>query len=138
MAFEGQITPINLLLVSICWIIPFGDLKRCNLISFRSNKAVHYANEIRFINTCICVYVAQITCKCNAHQVNSFFSCHFSFLLVLSCLVLSVFSTIREYEKSSEDALYILVCNITEVLIEHVCIDLVLMTSVCLCVWRKL
>ncbi|XP_030231285.1 potassium voltage-gated channel subfamily KQT member 2 [Gadus morhua] len=30
------------------------------------------------------------------------------FLLVLSCLVLSVFSTIREYEKSSEDALYIL------------------------------
>lgn len=46
-----------------------------------------------------------------------FFSCHFSFLLVFSCLVLSVFSTIREYEKSSEDALYILVCNITEVLI---------------------
>lgn len=31
------------------------------------------------------------------------------FLLVFSCLVLSVFSTIREYEKSSEDALYILV-----------------------------
>uniref|UniRef100_A0A8C1QYL3 Potassium voltage-gated channel, KQT-like subfamily, member 2b n=1 Tax=Cyprinus carpio TaxID=7962 RepID=A0A8C1QYL3_CYPCA len=30
------------------------------------------------------------------------------FLLVFSCLVLSVFSTIREYEKSSEDALYIL------------------------------
>ncbi|CAL8336798.1 unnamed protein product [Merluccius merluccius] len=30
------------------------------------------------------------------------------FLLVLSCLVLSVFSTIKEYEKSSEDALYIL------------------------------
>lgn len=31
------------------------------------------------------------------------------FLLVFSCLVLSVFSTIKEYEKSSEDALYILV-----------------------------
>ncbi|KAI4894192.1 hypothetical protein NFI96_011734 [Prochilodus magdalenae] len=31
-----------------------------------------------------------------------------SFLLVFSCLVLSVFSTIKEYEKSSEDALYIL------------------------------
>ncbi|XP_026068728.1 potassium voltage-gated channel subfamily KQT member 2 isoform X1 [Carassius auratus] len=30
------------------------------------------------------------------------------FLLVFSCLVLSVFSTIKEYEKSSEDALYIL------------------------------
>ncbi|XP_041081327.1 potassium voltage-gated channel subfamily KQT member 2-like isoform X7 [Polyodon spathula] len=30
------------------------------------------------------------------------------FLLVFSCLVLSVFSTIREYEKSSENALYIL------------------------------
>ncbi|XP_066558909.1 potassium voltage-gated channel subfamily KQT member 2 [Amia ocellicauda] len=30
------------------------------------------------------------------------------FLLVFSCLVLSVFSTIDEYEKSSEDALYIL------------------------------
>uniref|UniRef100_A0A8C2WT05 Potassium voltage-gated channel subfamily Q member 2 n=1 Tax=Cyclopterus lumpus TaxID=8103 RepID=A0A8C2WT05_CYCLU len=30
------------------------------------------------------------------------------FVLVFSCLVLSVFSTIREYEKSSEDALYIL------------------------------
>ncbi|KAG5838053.1 hypothetical protein ANANG_G00219710 [Anguilla anguilla] len=30
------------------------------------------------------------------------------FLLVFSCLVLSVFSTIPEYEKSSEDALYIL------------------------------
>ncbi|XP_051997673.1 potassium voltage-gated channel subfamily KQT member 2-like isoform X2 [Xyrauchen texanus] len=30
------------------------------------------------------------------------------FLLVLSCLVLSVFSTIKEFEKSSEDALYIL------------------------------
>lgn len=35
----------------------------------------------------------------------------FRFLLVLSCLVLSVFSTIREYEKSSEDALYILVTH---------------------------
>ncbi|MGH0171042.1 UNVERIFIED_CONTAM: hypothetical protein FKN15_005361, partial [Acipenser sinensis] len=35
-----------------------------------------------------------------------FFS--FSFLLVFSCLVLSVFSTIKEYEKSSENALYIL------------------------------
>lgn len=33
----------------------------------------------------------------------------FRFLLVFSCLVLSVFSTIKEYEKSSEDALYILV-----------------------------
>lgn len=31
------------------------------------------------------------------------------FLLVFSCLVLSVFSTIKEYEKSSEGALYILV-----------------------------
>lgn len=31
------------------------------------------------------------------------------FVLVFSCLVMSVFSTIREYEKSSEDALYILV-----------------------------
>lgn len=31
------------------------------------------------------------------------------FLLVFSCLVLSVFSTIKEYEKGSEDALYILV-----------------------------
>ncbi|XP_029102028.1 potassium voltage-gated channel subfamily KQT member 2-like isoform X2 [Scleropages formosus] len=30
------------------------------------------------------------------------------FLLVFSCLVLSVFSTIKDYEKSSEDALYIL------------------------------
>uniref|UniRef100_A0A671UY76 Potassium voltage-gated channel subfamily Q member 2 n=1 Tax=Sparus aurata TaxID=8175 RepID=A0A671UY76_SPAAU len=30
------------------------------------------------------------------------------FLLVFSCLVLSVFSTIKEYEKSSEDALYTL------------------------------
>ncbi|XP_058847082.1 potassium voltage-gated channel subfamily KQT member 2-like isoform X13 [Acipenser ruthenus] len=30
------------------------------------------------------------------------------FLLVFSCLVLSVFSTIKEYEKSSENALYIL------------------------------
>ncbi|XP_062271166.1 LOW QUALITY PROTEIN: potassium voltage-gated channel subfamily KQT member 2-like [Scomber scombrus] len=30
------------------------------------------------------------------------------FLLVFSCLVLSVFSTIKEYEKSSEDALYFL------------------------------
>ncbi|XP_055364834.1 potassium voltage-gated channel subfamily KQT member 2 isoform X3 [Betta splendens] len=30
------------------------------------------------------------------------------FLLVFSCLVLSVFSTIKEYEKGSEDALYIL------------------------------
>ncbi|XP_023691053.1 potassium voltage-gated channel subfamily KQT member 2-like isoform X8 [Paramormyrops kingsleyae] len=30
------------------------------------------------------------------------------FLLVFSCLVLSVFSTIKEYEKSAEDALYIL------------------------------
>uniref|UniRef100_A0A8C7KG91 Potassium voltage-gated channel subfamily Q member 2 n=1 Tax=Oncorhynchus kisutch TaxID=8019 RepID=A0A8C7KG91_ONCKI len=30
------------------------------------------------------------------------------FVLVFSCLVLSVFSTIKEYEKSSEDALYIL------------------------------
>ncbi|KAM8917372.1 potassium voltage-gated channel subfamily KQT member 2-like isoform 6-T6 [Spinachia spinachia] len=30
------------------------------------------------------------------------------FVLVFSCLVMSVFSTIREYEKSSEDALYIL------------------------------
>ncbi|KAM4842728.1 potassium voltage-gated channel subfamily KQT member 2 [Thomomys bottae] len=30
------------------------------------------------------------------------------FLLVFSCLVLSVFSTIKEYEKSSEGALYIL------------------------------
>ncbi|XP_053723103.1 potassium voltage-gated channel subfamily KQT member 2-like isoform X1 [Synchiropus splendidus] len=30
------------------------------------------------------------------------------FLLVFSCLVLSVFSTIKEYEKNSEDALYIL------------------------------
>ncbi|XP_056158156.1 potassium voltage-gated channel subfamily KQT member 2-like [Lampris incognitus] len=30
------------------------------------------------------------------------------FLLVFSCLVLSVFSTIKEYETSSEDALYIL------------------------------
>ncbi|KAM4613648.1 potassium voltage-gated channel subfamily KQT member 2 [Polymixia lowei] len=30
------------------------------------------------------------------------------FFLVFSCLVLSVFSTIKEYEKSSEDALYIL------------------------------
>ncbi|XP_062852711.1 potassium voltage-gated channel subfamily KQT member 2 isoform X3 [Trichomycterus rosablanca] len=30
------------------------------------------------------------------------------FLLVFSCLILSVFSTIKEYEKSSEDALYIL------------------------------
>ncbi|KAL4646235.1 potassium voltage-gated channel subfamily KQT member 2 isoform X2 [Arapaima gigas] len=30
------------------------------------------------------------------------------FLLVFSCLVLSVFSTIKEYEQSSEDALYIL------------------------------
>uniref|UniRef100_A0A3B5REU5 Potassium voltage-gated channel subfamily Q member 2 n=1 Tax=Xiphophorus maculatus TaxID=8083 RepID=A0A3B5REU5_XIPMA len=35
-------------------------------------------------------------------------SAHRRFLLVFSCLVLSVFSTIREYEKSSEDALYIL------------------------------
>lgn len=35
----------------------------------------------------------------------------FRFLLVFSCLVLSVFSTIREYEKSSEDALYILVSH---------------------------
>ncbi|XP_034722298.1 potassium voltage-gated channel subfamily KQT member 2-like [Etheostoma cragini] len=34
------------------------------------------------------------------------------FLLVFSCLVLSVFSTIREYEKSSEDALYILVSRL--------------------------
>lgn len=33
----------------------------------------------------------------------------FRFLLVFSCLVLSVFSTIKEYEKSSEGALYILV-----------------------------
>uniref|UniRef100_A0A8D2H0B4 Potassium voltage-gated channel subfamily Q member 2 n=1 Tax=Urocitellus parryii TaxID=9999 RepID=A0A8D2H0B4_UROPR len=31
------------------------------------------------------------------------------FLLVFSCLVLSVFSTIKEYEKSSEGALYILI-----------------------------
>ncbi|KAJ8400596.1 hypothetical protein AAFF_G00393650 [Aldrovandia affinis] len=31
-----------------------------------------------------------------------------TFLLVFSCLVLSVFSTIKDYEKSSEDALYIL------------------------------
>ncbi|XP_068598123.1 potassium voltage-gated channel subfamily KQT member 2 [Brachionichthys hirsutus] len=30
------------------------------------------------------------------------------FMLVFSCLVMSVFSTIKEYEKSSEDALYIL------------------------------
>ncbi|KAJ8369648.1 hypothetical protein SKAU_G00096760 [Synaphobranchus kaupii] len=30
------------------------------------------------------------------------------FVLVFSCLILSVFSTIKEYEKSSEDALYIL------------------------------
>lgn len=37
----------------------------------------------------------------------------FRFLLVFSCLVLSVFSTIREYEKSSEDALYILVTHVT-------------------------
>lgn len=37
----------------------------------------------------------------------------FRFLLVFSCLVLSVFSTIREYEKSSEDALYILVTTQT-------------------------
>lgn len=36
----------------------------------------------------------------------------FRFLLVFSCLVLSVFSTIREYEKSSEDALYILVTHV--------------------------
>lgn len=36
----------------------------------------------------------------------------FRFLLVFSCLVLSVFSTIREYEKSSEDALYILVTHL--------------------------
>lgn len=33
------------------------------------------------------------------------------FLLVFSCLVLSVFSTIKEYEKSSEGALYILVSS---------------------------
>lgn len=32
-----------------------------------------------------------------------------SFLLVFSCLVLSVFSTIDEYQNSSEGALYILV-----------------------------
>lgn len=34
------------------------------------------------------------------------------FLLVFSCLVLSVFSTIKEYEKSSEGALYILVSSV--------------------------
>lgn len=32
------------------------------------------------------------------------------FLLVFSCLVLSVFATIKEYKNSSESALYILVC----------------------------
>lgn len=44
-----------------------------------------------------------------------------SFLLVFSCLVLSVFSTIKEYEKSSEGALYILVsprgCAATEAVV---------------------
>lgn len=45
---------------------------------------------------------------------NADLSCSvFRFLLVFSCLVLSVFSTIREYEKSSEDALYILVTTQT-------------------------
>lgn len=64
----------------------------------------------------------------NAHQVNWFFSCHFRFLLVFSCLVLSVFSTIKEYEKSSEDALYILVYNITDI-DEHMYIDHSVMLS---------
>lgn len=34
----------------------------------------------------------------------------FSFLLVFSCLILSVFATIREFKDNSESALYILVC----------------------------
>ncbi|NXK22561.1 KCNQ2 protein, partial [Arenaria interpres] len=38
----------------------------------------------------------------------SFFFMLYSFLLVFSCLVLSVFSTIDEYQNSSEGALYIL------------------------------
>lgn len=49
------------------------------------------------------------------------------FLLVFSCLVLSVFSTIKEYEKSSEDALYILVCVCVSVYVS------VVHTGVCVC-----
>lgn len=37
------------------------------------------------------------------------FSVSSSFLLVFSCLILSVFATIREFKNSSESALYILV-----------------------------
>lgn len=42
-------------------------------------------------------------------QVNNFFLLSFSFLLVFSCLILSVFATIKEFKNSSESALYILV-----------------------------
>lgn len=42
-----------------------------------------------------------------------------SFLLVFSCLILSVFATIREFKTSSESALYILVGIILFVLIPH-------------------
>lgn len=42
-------------------------------------------------------------------QVNNFILFSFSFLLVFSCLILSVFATIKEFKNSSESALYILV-----------------------------
>lgn len=42
-------------------------------------------------------------------QVIPFFLLSFSFLLVFSCLILSVFATIKEFRNSSESALYILV-----------------------------
>lgn len=60
------------------------------------------------------------------HQHFPLFS--FSFLLVFSCLILSVFATIKEFKNSSESALYILVC----IVVPHVNL-----CSMCVTAWVR-
>lgn len=70
-------------------------------------------------NVKILIYIIKILKGAAASDCMSALCVPLRFVLVFSCLVLSVFATIKEYKKSSESALYILVRTLQYVRLDN-------------------